>query len=115
MSAGRGPADPSAKNIWCDAKDHARPRKYLEQNIFSKRGVQVELNRRRKPSRHRSRRKGWSSSTSTEHHSAKRCVSPAITEPGRKRLEPTAGKALSNRSAVSCKGTVAAPTRKAAR
>jgi hypothetical protein len=43
MSAGRGPADPSAKNIWCDAKDHARPRKYLEQNIFSKRGVQVEL------------------------------------------------------------------------
>src|SRR3954454_21609984 len=42
MSAGRGPADPSAKNIWCDAKDHARPRKYLEQNIFSKRGVQVE-------------------------------------------------------------------------
>src|SRR3982751_7071607 len=43
MSAGRGPADPSAKNIWCDAKDHARPRKYLEQNIFSKRGVQVEF------------------------------------------------------------------------
>src|SRR3954447_21596405 len=43
MPAGRGPADPSAKNIWCDAKDHARPRKYLEQNIFSKRGVQVEL------------------------------------------------------------------------
>src|SRR3954463_8319739 len=43
MSAGRGPADPSAKNIWCDAKDHARPRKYLEQNTFSKRGVQVEF------------------------------------------------------------------------
>src|SRR3954454_22026106 len=43
MSAGRVPADPSAKNIWCDAKDHAHPRKYLEQNIFSKRGVQVEL------------------------------------------------------------------------
>src|SRR3954452_2684089 len=43
MSAGRGPADPSAKNIWCDAKDHAHPRKYLEQNIFSKRGVQVEF------------------------------------------------------------------------
>src|SRR3954453_17427545 len=42
MSAGRGPADPSPKNIWCDAKDHARPCKYLEQNIFSKRGVQVE-------------------------------------------------------------------------
>src|SRR4051794_18564175 len=46
MSAGRGPADPSAKNIWCDAKDHARPRKYLEQNTFSKRGVQVELDLR---------------------------------------------------------------------
>src|SRR5215208_5557880 len=42
MSAGRVPADPPAKNIWCDAKDHAHPRKYLEQNIFSKRGVQVE-------------------------------------------------------------------------
>src|SRR5215216_1763660 len=37
MSAGRVPADPPAKNIWCDAKDHAHPRKYLEQNIFSKR------------------------------------------------------------------------------
>src|SRR3982750_2505819 len=43
MSAGRVPADPPAKNIWCDAKDHARPRKYLEQNTFSKCGVQVEL------------------------------------------------------------------------
>src|SRR5215213_925540 len=47
MSAGWGPADPSAKNIWCDAKDHARPRKYLEQNIFSNRGVQVELEQAR--------------------------------------------------------------------
>ena len=42
MSAGRVPADPPAKNIRCDAKDPARPRKYLEQNTFSKRGVQVE-------------------------------------------------------------------------
>jgi uncharacterized membrane protein len=42
MSAGRVPAYPPAKHIWCDAKDHARPRKYLEQNTFSKRGVQVE-------------------------------------------------------------------------
>ena len=41
-SAGRVPADPPAKNIWCDAKDRARPRKYLEQNTFSKCGVQVE-------------------------------------------------------------------------
>src|SRR5215207_7540132 len=31
------------RTIRCDAKDHARPRKYLEQNTFSKRGVQVEL------------------------------------------------------------------------
>src|SRR5829696_2888116 len=30
------------RTIRCDAKDHARPRKYLEQNTFSKRGVQVE-------------------------------------------------------------------------
>src|SRR3954469_9348783 len=30
------------RTISCDAKDHARPRKYLEQNTFSKRGVQVE-------------------------------------------------------------------------
>ena len=75
----------------------------------------MDIKQGEKPSRNRSQRKGWSSSTSTEHHSAKRCVSPAITELGRKRLEPTAGKALSNRSAVSCKGTVAAPTRKAAR
>src|SRR3982750_4760410 len=42
MSAGRVPADPPAKNIRCDAKDHARPRKYLEQNTFPNRGVQVE-------------------------------------------------------------------------
>src|SRR4051794_38615212 len=42
MSGGRVPADPPAKNIWCDAKDHARPCKYLEQNTFSKRGVQLE-------------------------------------------------------------------------
>src|SRR5215204_1642248 len=27
----------------CDANDHARLRKHLRQNIFSKRGVQVEL------------------------------------------------------------------------
>ena len=39
---GRGPVDPPAKNIRCDAKDPARPRTYLEQNTFSKRGVQVE-------------------------------------------------------------------------
>src|SRR3954471_7217974 len=32
------------RTISCDAKDHARPRKYLEQNTFSKRGVQVESN-----------------------------------------------------------------------
>src|SRR5215210_6541734 len=30
------------RTISCDAKDHARPRKCLEQNTFSKRGVQVE-------------------------------------------------------------------------
>src|SRR3954452_19166712 len=30
------------RTISCDAKDHARPRKYMEQNTFSKRGVQVE-------------------------------------------------------------------------
>src|SRR3982751_4463973 len=29
-----------------DAKDHARPRKYLEQNTFPNRGVQVELETR---------------------------------------------------------------------
>jgi hypothetical protein len=51
MSAGRVPADPPAKNIWCDAKDHARLRKHLEQNIFSKRGVQVEPKRTPQPSR----------------------------------------------------------------
>jgi hypothetical protein len=54
MSAGRGPADPPAKNIRCDAKDHARPRKYLEQNTFPNRGVQVKLENRltrRLPSR----------------------------------------------------------------
>ena len=43
MSARRGQANPPAKNLSCDAKDHARLRKYLGQNIFSKRGVQVEL------------------------------------------------------------------------
>src|SRR3954462_10333843 len=43
MSAGRVPADPPAKNIRCDAKDHARPRKYLKQNTSSKHGVQVEV------------------------------------------------------------------------
>src|SRR5215212_3683364 len=43
MSTGRVSADPPAKNIGCDAKDHARPRKYMEQNTFSKCGVQVEL------------------------------------------------------------------------
>src|SRR3954470_7862900 len=31
------------RTIPCDAKDHARPRKYLGQNLFSKRGVQVEF------------------------------------------------------------------------
>src|SRR5215203_5320124 len=30
----------------CDAKDHARLRKYLGQNTFSKHGVQVELEMR---------------------------------------------------------------------
>src|SRR4051812_46030253 len=44
-SAGLVPAELSAKNHRCDAKDHARPRKYLEQNTFSKRGVQVQLGR----------------------------------------------------------------------
>src|SRR3954452_25140443 len=44
-SAGLVPAKLSAKNHRCDAKDHARPRKYLGQNTFSKRGVQVQLNR----------------------------------------------------------------------
>ena len=39
-SAGLVPAELSAKNHRCDAKDHARPRKYLEQNSFSNRGVQ---------------------------------------------------------------------------
>src|SRR4051794_22351245 len=42
-SAGLVPAELSAKNHRCDAKDHARPRKYLEQNSFSTRGVQVRL------------------------------------------------------------------------
>ena len=42
MFAGQVPADPPAKTIRCDAKDHARPRKYLERNTFSKRSVQVE-------------------------------------------------------------------------
>jgi hypothetical protein len=42
-SAGLAPAELSAKNHRCDAKDHARPRKYLEQNSFSTRGVQVRL------------------------------------------------------------------------
>src|SRR3954471_23310504 len=41
-SAGRVPAELSAKNHPCDAKDHARPRKCLEQNSFLKRGVQVQ-------------------------------------------------------------------------
>src|SRR4051812_28772047 len=41
--AGRVPAELSAKNHPCDAKNHARPRKYLEQNSFSTRGVQVRL------------------------------------------------------------------------
>src|SRR3954471_14450348 len=41
-SAGLVPAELSAKNHRCDAKDHARPRKYLGQNTFSKRGVQVQ-------------------------------------------------------------------------
>src|SRR3954452_12664153 len=41
-SAGLVPAELSAKNHPCDAKDHARPRKYLEQNSFLKRGVQVQ-------------------------------------------------------------------------
>ena len=40
MSAGPVPAELPAQNPRCDAKDHARPRKYLEQNSFSKRGVQ---------------------------------------------------------------------------
>src|SRR3954469_2630584 len=43
-SAGLVPAELSAKNHPCDAKDHARPRKYLEQNSFLKRGVQVQPN-----------------------------------------------------------------------
>src|SRR3954463_11892650 len=43
-SAGLVPAEISAKNHPCDAKDHARPRKYSEQNSFSTRGVQVRSN-----------------------------------------------------------------------
>ena len=42
MSAGSVPAELPAQNHRCDAKDHARPRKYFEQNTFSKRGVQVQ-------------------------------------------------------------------------
>src|SRR4051812_1354168 len=43
-SAGLVPAELPAKIHRCDAKDHARPRKYLEQNTFPKRGVQVQPN-----------------------------------------------------------------------
>ena len=41
MAAGLAPAELPAKNHRCDAKDHARPPKYLEQNTSSKRDVQV--------------------------------------------------------------------------
>ena len=43
MSAGPVPAELPAQNHRCDAKDHARPRKYLEQNTFPNRGVQVQF------------------------------------------------------------------------
>ena len=42
MSAGPVPAELPAQNHRCDAKDHARPRKYSDQNTFPNRGVQVQ-------------------------------------------------------------------------
>src|SRR3954453_20653354 len=50
-SAGLVPAELPAKIHRCDAKDHARPRKYLEQNTFSKRGVQVQFEHDRSAAR----------------------------------------------------------------
>src|SRR4051794_35712840 len=81
-SAGRGPADPSAKNIWCDAKDHARPRKYLEQNIFSKRGVQVERENRGRYDRSKLR---YPSDVSDEEWALVAPLIPAAKRGGNKR------------------------------
>lgn len=42
IAEGLAPAELPTQNHRCDAKDHARPCKYLRQNTFPRRGVQVQ-------------------------------------------------------------------------